>query len=65
MSAAGDTLAALQEYRAVLDKHNVLRMAAVATAAVRDAGNAQQIVAAATAILGCPLQVLSGGNWLH
>jgi exopolyphosphatase/pppGpp-phosphohydrolase len=59
-SATAATLAALREYRAVLNKHDVLGTAAVATAAVRQATNSQQFVAAATAILGCPLQVLSG-----
>jgi exopolyphosphatase/pppGpp-phosphohydrolase len=44
----------------VLDNHNVLGIAAVATAAVRHAQNAQQFSAAAAQIVGCPLQVLSG-----
>jgi exopolyphosphatase/pppGpp-phosphohydrolase len=63
-SAAAATLDALQEYRAVLDNHNVLGVAAVATAAVRHAQNAQQFAAAAAEIVGCPLQVLSGEGLL-
>jgi exopolyphosphatase/pppGpp-phosphohydrolase len=59
-SAAAATLTALQEYRAVLSDHNMLGVAAVTTAAVRHAQNAQQFAAAAAEIVGCPLQVLSG-----
>jgi hypothetical protein len=64
-AAAVETLAALQEYRAELLQHNVLGIAAVATAAVRQARNAGQIAAAAADIIGCPLQVLSGEGLLH
>ncbi|KAF6251503.1 Ppx/GppA phosphatase family-domain-containing protein [Scenedesmus sp. NREL 46B-D3] len=65
VSTAAATMAVLQEYRAVLNKHTVLGLAAVATAAVRHARNAQQLQQSAAEVLGCPVQVLSGEEEGH
>lgn len=54
------TLDALKHYRTVIDKYNITAITAVATAAVREAANADAFQAAASNILGCQLQILSG-----
>jgi len=64
-AAAAATLAALQEFCSVLCGYQLLGLAAVATAAVREmpAGDADALLQAAQDILGCSIQVLSGEVW--
>ncbi len=50
----------LEEYRAAMDTHGVSRVRAIATSAVRDAGNAAGWLAAAAGVIGSEPQVLSG-----
>ena len=55
-----DTLRRLGEIRAVLDSHVVTDVHAVATAAVRSAGNSSPFIEAASRVLGCPVTVIDG-----
>lgn len=61
--AAAATLAAVQEYKQLLDQHmqHLAGVAAVATAAVREAVEGPAIAAAISEVLQCPLRILSGG----
>jgi hypothetical protein len=61
-AAAAATLAAVQEYKQLIDQHQqqLGGVVAVATAAVREAAEGPSIAAAVGKVLGCPLQVLSG-----
>ena len=54
------TLAVLREYRTMMDRHGVVRARAAATSAARDAGNAEEFLAAAHAVLGVRPELLSG-----
>jgi exopolyphosphatase/guanosine-5'-triphosphate,3'-diphosphate pyrophosphatase len=54
------TLSVLADYRDVLDRHAVSKTRVVATSAVRDAGNAEEFMGAATALMGVAPEVLSG-----
>lgn len=60
--AAAATLAAVQEYKQLIDQHQqqLRGMVAVATAAVREAAEGPSIAAAISKVLGCPVKVLSG-----
>lgn len=53
-------LAVLRDYRELLDEHEVTNPTAVATSAVRDAGNPDDFLDAAEAALGFRPRVLSG-----
>jgi len=55
-----DTLRRLGEIRAILDSHVVTDVHAVATAAVRSAGNSSPFIEAASRVLGCPVTVIDG-----
>ena len=54
------TLAVLREYREVLDHHGVERVRMAATSAARDAGNRDQFLDAAEAVVGTRPELLSG-----
>jgi exopolyphosphatase/guanosine-5'-triphosphate,3'-diphosphate pyrophosphatase len=54
------TLAALRMYRDTMDHHGVGYRRVAATSAVRDSENAEQFLAAATAIIGVRPEILSG-----
>jgi exopolyphosphatase/guanosine-5'-triphosphate,3'-diphosphate pyrophosphatase len=60
------TLAALRDYRQVMDHRGVVRVRATATSAARDAANASDLLQPARTVLGVPLEVLSGTEegWL-
>lgn len=63
-AAAAATLAAVREYRRVLDQHeqHLAGVTVLATAALRDAAEGPVIAAAIADVLGCPaMRVLSGG----
>lgn len=57
------TLVALHEFKGLLASYPVQCMAAVATAAVRDAIDAGPLLQAGEAILGSPIRVLSGERY--
>ncbi len=59
-AAVDRTLETLRDYRAVMDRHGVVRLRATATSAARDASNASSFSEPATAVLGVPLEILSG-----
>jgi exopolyphosphatase/guanosine-5'-triphosphate,3'-diphosphate pyrophosphatase len=54
------TLAALREYRVVMDRHGVERVRITATSAARDAANADEFFDAAEAVVGTRPELLSG-----
>lgn len=54
------TVAALREYRGVMDRHGVTRARAIATSAARDATNAADFFAPAASALGFEVELLSG-----
>jgi len=54
------TLEALRGCRAIMDELGVTARAAVGTSALRDAGDAAAFLAPAEALLGCPVEVVSG-----
>lgn len=54
------TIAALREYRAVMDRHGVERVRITATSAARDAANADEFFDAAEAVVGTRPELLSG-----
>ena len=58
--AIARTVAVLQEYRQVLDRHGVERVRMTATSAARDAANRENFFAAATAAVGVPPELLGG-----
>lgn len=51
---------ALRRYRALCDMMNVSRVEAIATAAARDAENGAAFLEAASKVIGCDIQLLSG-----
>ncbi len=53
-------LQVMQEYREVMQQHGVRCCKAVATAAVREAANAETFLSLATAALGHQVQVITG-----
>ncbi len=55
-------LAILRDFRATIDSHQVQRIAVVGTQALREAGNASDFLAAAEAILGTKVEVISGAR---
>jgi len=56
------TVDVLREFRAVMDRYGVTATRMSATSAVRDAVNREVFVDAATAVIGTPPEVLSGGE---
>src|SRR4029077_5162329 len=58
--AVARTLAVLQDYRALMDSHGVVRSGLVATSAARDATNAEAFLAAAREVTGVAPEILSG-----
>lgn len=54
------TLAALRDYRAVIDEHGAERVRITATSAARDASNSDEFFDAAEAIIGVRPELLSG-----
>lgn len=58
--AIGRTVAVLEDYRRVMDRHAVVRARLVATSAARDAVNADEFFAAAEAATGVRPELLSG-----
>ena len=54
------TLAALAEYRELIDAHGVVRVRAAATSAARDAGNSAVFFDAATTVLGVRPELIAG-----
>lgn len=54
------TLAALRDYRSVIDEHGAERVRITATSAARDAANADEFFDAAEAIVGVRPELLSG-----
>ena len=54
------TIDVLREYQALIDEHGVERTRIVATSAVRDASNAEDFFAAASAVVGARPELLSG-----
>ena len=59
-TAVDRTLAVLSEFRGVMEDLAVRRARMAATSAVRDATNGQEFLAAATATVGFPAELLSG-----
>jgi exopolyphosphatase/guanosine-5'-triphosphate,3'-diphosphate pyrophosphatase len=59
-AAVARTVAVLQEYRAVLDRHGVERVRMTATSAARDAANRDDFFAAATEAVGVTPELLGG-----
>ena len=57
--AIGRTVEVLHRYREVMDVHGVVAVRAATTSAARDAANRQDLLDAAEAALGAPLEVLS------
>ncbi len=58
--AIARTLAVLDEYREVMDRHRVTRARLVATSAVRDATNGDEFLRAASSASGVPAEMLEG-----
>ena len=58
--AVARTVAVLEEYRKVLDRHGVERVRMTATSAARDASNRDDFFAAATAAVGVTPELLGG-----
>ena len=58
--AVARTVAVLEEYRKVLDRHGVERVRMTATSAARDASNRDDFFAAATAAVGVAPELLGG-----
>jgi exopolyphosphatase / guanosine-5'-triphosphate,3'-diphosphate pyrophosphatase len=58
--AIARTVAVLEEYRTVLDRHGVDKVRMTATSAARDAGNRDDFFAAATAAVGVTPELLGG-----
>ena len=60
--AIARTLAALEEYRVLMDKHGVEKVRAAATSAARDASNRDEFFDAAERVLGVRPELLSGDD---
>ena len=58
--AVGRTLAVLQDYRAVMDRHGVERVRVAGTSAVRDAVNRDDFLGPAEEVVGAPVEMLEG-----
>ena len=56
------TLECLRSYREIMDAHGVESVRATATSAARDAANRSEFLDQAEAIVGAPLEVLSGSE---
>lgn len=54
------TVAVLEEYRQVMDRHRVLNVRMTATSAVRDASNGQEYLDAARKAVGVDAEILTG-----
>ncbi len=59
-AAIARTVAVLQEYRQVMDRHGVEKVRITATSAARDAENRDDFFAAATAVVGVTPELLGG-----
>lgn len=59
-AAMDRSIAALAEFKRLLDQHHVLDVRAVATSAARDAGNGQEFLTRAGEVLGVDVEILSG-----
>jgi len=59
------TLSVLAEFRQLMDHHEVSGFRAVTTSATRDADNRDEFLAAASEVLGGPLELLSGEDEGH
>jgi exopolyphosphatase / guanosine-5'-triphosphate,3'-diphosphate pyrophosphatase len=55
-------LAVLRQYRTVMDSHDVVGARMVGTSALRDASNREDFCGPAGAVVGVPLELLSGGE---
>lgn len=55
-----DTLSVLSEYAKIIAQHQVSGVRVIATSAVRDAANRDELLDAALALTGWPIEVLSG-----
>ena len=60
VAAIERTLAALAEFRGLIDRHGVVRVRATATSAARDAANSAPFFAAATEVLGVRPELIAG-----
>jgi exopolyphosphatase/guanosine-5'-triphosphate,3'-diphosphate pyrophosphatase len=58
--AIQDTLDVLHDYRVAMDERGVTQVRITATSAARDAANADELLASAEAVVGAPLELLSG-----
>ena len=58
--AIGRTVDCLQRYREVMDRHEVEAVRITATSAARDAANRDELFDAAEAVVGAPVELLSG-----
>jgi exopolyphosphatase / guanosine-5'-triphosphate,3'-diphosphate pyrophosphatase len=58
--AIARTLDVLGEYRALMDRHGVVRARLVATSAVRDARNGDEFLLGASEVTGVPAELLDG-----
>src|SRR5271170_2550756 len=58
--AVARTVSVLRDYRALMDRHGVVRARVVATSAARDARNADDFLAAALDVTGVRPEILSG-----
>jgi exopolyphosphatase/guanosine-5'-triphosphate,3'-diphosphate pyrophosphatase len=58
--AVARTIAVLEEFRGLMDRHGVVRARVVATSAARDATNAGEFLEAARAVTGVVPEILSG-----
>ncbi len=58
--AIARTVSVLRDYRAVMDRHGVVRARLVATSAARDATNAAEFLSAAHDVTGVSPEILSG-----
>jgi exopolyphosphatase / guanosine-5'-triphosphate,3'-diphosphate pyrophosphatase len=58
--AMARTIAALEEYRALMDKHGVTKVRMAATSAARDAANRDEFFDAAARVVGVRPELLSG-----
>lgn len=61
-AAVAGALATMRRYRALCDHIGVSQIQVLATAASREASNGSEFVSAVEAIIGAPIQMLSGGE---
>ncbi|MCP4382579.1 MAG: Ppx/GppA family phosphatase, partial [Hyphomicrobiales bacterium] len=61
-AAAAAALATMRRFRALCDQIGVTRIHVLATAASREASNGKDFITAVEAIIGAPIQLLTGGE---